>query len=819
MKRHVRHLRPDRDHAGERGQVLVLFTIMIIVIMLFASIVIDVGMLRNNRQILVNSVDASALAGGSKMPIDGCNNLQSATSNCTSIDSAAVASVTSLIDSVMQHSYPGISSSDYTISYRCLIGVDNSSPPKPYISRDIPAVCNPRGALGHTAVAGDFQGAGATRFSICNPSLGDKCNVVVVSAATTTNYTFGRVVGINQGWSGTVMSAACNGPCGQPPTAPVDLVVLIDRTASMSDSDVTATRDAARAILGVYDPALQRVALGFLGLSSTSSTCSGSGGPSVAVTAMQPATPTAPVTGTGTAWVQTSTGSTGGATTLTISKPTGTGTGQLLVAGITVAGGTGETVTPPSGWSLIRRTDNSTVLSVLSYYKITGGSEPASYVFTFSPSAKATGGIVRYTGIDTASPIDLSSTNNSGATSNTSVVANTITTSGQQEIVLGIFGSTARTTFTAPTGMTEAFDVQNGTSANAGPTIEVAAVTQATMGATGNKTATAAASGRWGGQQVAIKPAPVDTYGTSYPADLAKWIPIGFTGTDSATPTQAWNEAYSNGAGTVYNSTHIGSAINCFDHPGGTGTNLATPVAMAAAYLQAYGRPNVTWGILLETDGQPSYSSTGDPGNYTCQAAVTAAANAKAITNAVGAHIELFTVGFGLDGSNDVDCPDSSGTYSGKNVTKALAAMATNDLPPQPNGTTSGCVAAENTDFDHFFCEPKTSDLTSVFQTVATTLSGARTHLVQLNPPPSIYSISPTSGTHNGGTTVTITGKFFTGTTSVKFGGVGGSFTVNSDTSITVTSPAGTTGTTVHIVVTNAGGSSPPVNGDRFAYT
>ena len=86
---------------------------------------------------------------------------------------------------------------------------------------------------------------------------------------------FGRVVGINSGWSGTVMSAACNGPCGQPPKAPVDLVVLIDRTASMSDADVTATRDAARAILGVYDPALQRVALGFLGLSSTSTTCCG----------------------------------------------------------------------------------------------------------------------------------------------------------------------------------------------------------------------------------------------------------------------------------------------------------------------------------------------------------------------------------------------------------------------------------------------------------------------------------------------------------------------------------------------------------------
>jgi hypothetical protein len=240
---------------------------------------------------------------------------------------------------------------------------------------------------------------------------------------------------------------------------------------------------------------------------------------------------------------------------------------------------------------------------------------------------------------------------------------------------------------------------------------------------------------------------------------------------------------------------------------------------MAAQYLQAYGRPNVTWGILLETDGQPSYSSTGDPGNYTCQSAVTEATAAKAITNAAGAHIQLFTVGFGLDGANDVDCPDGSGTYSGKNATKALADMATDDLAPQPNGIASGCVPAENTDFDHFFCEPKTSDLTSVFQTVATTLSGARTHLVQLNPPPSIYSIGPTSGTHTGGTTVMITGKYFTGSTSVTFGGASAAFTVLSDTSIRVTSPAGTTGNTIHVVVTNGGGSSPPVSGDRFTYT
>jgi hypothetical protein len=47
------HLRRDREQ--ERGQVMVLAAISFIVILAFAAIVIDLGFLRNNRQILVNT--------------------------------------------------------------------------------------------------------------------------------------------------------------------------------------------------------------------------------------------------------------------------------------------------------------------------------------------------------------------------------------------------------------------------------------------------------------------------------------------------------------------------------------------------------------------------------------------------------------------------------------------------------------------------------------------------------------------------------------------------------------------------------------------
>ena len=158
----------------------------------------------------------------------------------------------------------------------------------------------------------------------------------------------------------------------------------------------------------------------------------------------------------------------------------------------------------------------------------------------------------------------------------------------------------------------------------------------------------------------------------------------------------------------------------------------------------------------------------------------------KALTNAQGKHVELFTVGYGLDGSNNELCPDGRTvggytypnirpTYMNKYVTKALSDMATQpDLSPIPpaNGSTSDCVAAENTDQDHFFCEPKTNDLTTVFKTIAIQLAGIRPHLVQVDPLPVVISISPRIGPPGGGTTVTLTGKYFTGVTAVAVGGM-----------------------------------------------
>jgi IPT/TIG domain-containing protein len=82
---------------------------------------------------------------------------------------------------------------------------------------------------------------------------------------------------------------------------------------------------------------------------------------------------------------------------------------------------------------------------------------------------------------------------------------------------------------------------------------------------------------------------------------------------------------------------------------------------------------------------------------------------------------------------------------------------------------------------------------------------------------PAITSVFPASGPTSGGTQVVLTGTNFTGATGVAFGGMAASFTVNSATQITATTPAGSAGT-VDVRVTNASGTSVTGVGDQFLY-
>jgi hypothetical protein len=73
---------------------------------------------------------------------------------------------------------------------------------------------------------------------------------------------------------------------------------------------------------------------------------------------------------------------------------------------------------------------------------------------------------------------------------------------------------------------------------------------------------------------------------------------------------------------------------------------------------------------------------------------------------------------------------------------------------------------------------------------------------------PKITSFTPTSVCASSNQTVTITGKYFTGASTVLIGGTAASFVVNSDTQITATIGAGTTGV-ISVTTTNGTATSP----------
>lgn len=183
----------------------------------------------------------------------------------------------------------------------------------------------------------------------------------------------------------------------------------------------------------------------------------------------------------------------GGAATLTINKPGGVVANDVMVAAISVRGGSATTITPPAGWTLVRAIDNGTTIRMAVYFKVATGGEPASYTWTFDSSQKASGGIQAYSNVDTIAPIDAE--NGQATPSGTQHSTPSITTYSNNEMLVASFSIARGTTFTPPAGMTERYDTA---STGGGPpsrtTSEGDDLLQVTAGATGVKTATAAAA-------------------------------------------------------------------------------------------------------------------------------------------------------------------------------------------------------------------------------------------------------------------------------------------------------------------------------------
>ena len=84
---------------------------------------------------------------------------------------------------------------------------------------------------------------------------------------------------------------------------------------------------------------------------------------------------------------------------------------------------------------------------------------------------------------------------------------------------------------------------------------------------------------------------------------------------------------------------------------------------------------------------------------------------------------------------------------------------------------------------------------------------------------PTITSVTPSTGSIRGGTSVALVGTGFTGATAVKFGAKNAtSFNVVDDTHLTAVAPVAAAGQ-VDITVTNPTGTSVAGAGDKFTYS
>jgi Flp pilus assembly protein TadG len=225
--------------SGERGAVTVIVGILMVAMLGSAALVFDLSRLRHARHVVQSAVDLGALAGAGFLPVKGPDAGAQAESTARSI---AIANA------------PELASGGLTISFGCVVydpegngGAD---------SPDLKYACGP--------AAGTWTGGWTSKhkraYHDCNPYAGDLCNVLKLTASTTVDYWFAPAIGYDQGSTGAIRAVACRGLCGQP-SAPLDMMFVLDRTRSMEDYDIANVKNAARSVLQFYNPALQHVGL------------------------------------------------------------------------------------------------------------------------------------------------------------------------------------------------------------------------------------------------------------------------------------------------------------------------------------------------------------------------------------------------------------------------------------------------------------------------------------------------------------------------------------------------------------------------------
>jgi hypothetical protein len=441
-----------------------------------------------------------------------------------------------------------------------------------------------------------------------------------------------------------------------------------------------------------------------------------------------------------------------GATTITVNKPDGTVSGDVLVAGIHVRGnGSTAAVTAPPGWTLIRRTNlgnpTGAIGSVLSYYKVVDGGEPASYTWTFDASRRALGGMAAYSGVNNSTPIDVS-----GGQSNTSnskaVTAPSITTTVTNTMVVGFFCLFDNATFTPPVGMMERWDFTVAKPSG----LAFAATDQArsATGATGTRVATSSFSDTSIGQLIALRPAVglPPTVSINSPANNA---------TFTAPATISIDATASDTDGSV-------SKVEFFQN----GTKLGEDITGPSYSYQWTNVPAGTYQLTAVATDNLGVTATSSAVNITVNNPIPAIASlSPQSVTAGGAGFTLM-----IDGANFV--AGSIARWNGANRATTFVS---------PTRLTAAITAAD--------IATAGTAVVTVFSPTPGGGTSSAVNLTVMNPVPTVATISPTSAGAGGAQfTLTVNGTNFVGTSVVRLNGDGLTTTFVSATQMTATVPA-----------------------------
>ena len=223
----------------ERGAVAMVIAMCMVLLMAAAALGMDIAKLAYERQALRAAVDAAAQAGSYALPI-----------SATAINDAK---------SFLVKSAPDLGLDPNQLDWKlfCTVGVKlgTTSPDE----NQVPSICNPGAAWspGQAATACNAE----VCLLPCN-ELSPKCNTIRVSYTKIVDFTFGPAIGVPTGTTGAISSASCKGSCGPGAPNPLNVVVVADRTSSMTQTNVNTMKTGLTQMLKTMTPDQQYVALG-----------------------------------------------------------------------------------------------------------------------------------------------------------------------------------------------------------------------------------------------------------------------------------------------------------------------------------------------------------------------------------------------------------------------------------------------------------------------------------------------------------------------------------------------------------------------------